>query len=86
MESVERIVPHFREEFEHLKARLLQMGGMAEEEVRLAVQGLVERNSDITPDGKRFLGLFSPGDDTMLGATASRQIQMVLNWTDELQK
>ena len=47
MESVERIVPHFREEFEQLKARLLEMGGMAEEEVRLAVKGLVERDNEI---------------------------------------
>lgn len=48
MESVERIVPHFREEFEQLKARLLEMGGMAEEEVRLAVKGLVERDNELT--------------------------------------
>jgi phosphate transport system protein len=47
MESVERIVPHFREEFEQLKARLLEMGGMAEEEVRLSVKSLVERDSDL---------------------------------------
>ena len=48
MESVQRIVPHFREEFEQLKARLLEMGGMAEEQVRLSIKGLVERDSVIT--------------------------------------
>jgi phosphate transport system protein len=45
MEPVERVVPHFREELEQLKARLLEMGGLAEEEVRLAVRGLVERDN-----------------------------------------
>jgi len=44
MESAQRVVPHFREELEQLKARLLEMGGLAEEEVRLAVKGLVERD------------------------------------------
>ena len=47
METAARIVPHFREEFEQLKARLLEMGGLAEEEVRLAVKGLVERDNDL---------------------------------------
>ena len=47
MESAARIVPHFREEFAQLKARLLEMGGLAEEEVRLAVKGLVERDNDL---------------------------------------
>lgn len=45
MESAEKVVPHFREELEQLKARLLEMGGMAEEQVHLAVQGLVGRDS-----------------------------------------
>ena len=40
MASTERI-RHFQEELERLKARLLEMGGLAEEQVRLAVQGLV---------------------------------------------
>jgi phosphate transport system protein len=40
MASTER-VRHFQEELEQLKARLLEMGGLAEEQVRLAVQGLV---------------------------------------------
>jgi phosphate transport system protein len=43
MEPVERVIPHFQEALEQLKSRLLEMGGLAEEEVRLAVKGLVER-------------------------------------------
>ncbi len=41
----ERIVPHFQEELEQLKTRLLEMGGLAEERVRTAVRALVERDS-----------------------------------------
>jgi len=41
--STER-VRHFQEELERLKARLLEMGGLAEEQVRLAVLGLVQRD------------------------------------------
>ena len=44
MPSSEQVVRHFQEELEHLKARLLEMGGLAEEQVRLAVKGLVERD------------------------------------------
>jgi phosphate transport system protein len=44
MEPVERVTRHFQEELEQLKTRLLEMGGLAEEHVRLAVQGLVERD------------------------------------------
>jgi phosphate transport system protein len=38
---------HFQEELELLKARLLQMGGLAEEQLRQAVQGLVRRDRDL---------------------------------------
>jgi len=41
---VERQVPHFHEELEALQGRLLEMGGLAEERVRAAVQGLVARD------------------------------------------
>ena len=41
----ERIVPHFQEELDELKTRLLEMGGLAEDRVRSAVQGLVERDT-----------------------------------------
>jgi len=44
---MERPVRHFQEELEQLKNRLLEMGGMAEEEVRLAVKGLVDRDQDL---------------------------------------
>ncbi|MCM3879628.1 MAG: phosphate signaling complex protein PhoU [Vicinamibacterales bacterium] len=42
---MERI--HFQQELETLKERLLAMGGLAEDRVRTAVQGLVERDSDL---------------------------------------
>jgi phosphate transport system protein len=47
MERVERVRRHFQEELEQLKTRLLEMGGLAEERVRLAVKGLVERDHDL---------------------------------------
>ena len=36
----------FQEEFDAFKARLLGMGGLAEEQVRVAVRALVEREPD----------------------------------------
>jgi phosphate transport system protein len=47
MPQSEQGVRHFQEELEQLKARLLEMGGLAEEQVRLAVKGLVERDRDL---------------------------------------
>jgi len=44
---VERQVPHFHEELEALQGRLLEMGGLAEERVRAAVQGLVVRDGTL---------------------------------------
>jgi phosphate transport system protein len=44
MASEQQRVRHFQSELEQLKARLLEMGGLAEEQVRLAVRGLVERD------------------------------------------
>ncbi len=41
----ERVVPHFQEELDRLKARLLEMGGLAEERVGTVVRGLVERDT-----------------------------------------
>ena len=41
---MERTVRHFQEELEGLQGRLLEMGGLAEERVRAAVQGLVNRD------------------------------------------
>jgi len=40
-------IPHFQEELEQLKARLLEMGGLAEDRVRSAIRALVERDSDL---------------------------------------
>lgn len=37
-------LPHFQEELEQLKRRLLEMGGLAEERVRAAIRALVERD------------------------------------------
>ena len=37
-------VPHFQEELDQLKARLLEMGGLAEDRVRSAVTALVSRD------------------------------------------
>jgi len=47
MEPVERVTRHFQDELEQLKARLLEMGGLAEEHVRMAVQGLVKRDRPV---------------------------------------
>ena len=41
---MDKRVRHFQEELEALQARLLEMGGLAEERVRTAVQGLVSRD------------------------------------------
>jgi phosphate transport system protein len=40
-------VPHFQEELQQLKTRLLEMGGLAEERVRSVVQALVDRNAPV---------------------------------------
>jgi phosphate transport system protein len=46
-ESGERVVPHFQEQLEMLKERLLVMGGLAEERVRAVVEALVDREVDV---------------------------------------
>jgi phosphate transport system protein len=46
MEAAEQRVRHFQEELEQLKTRLLEMGGLAEEQVRIAIKGLVDRDLD----------------------------------------
>ena len=43
----ERVVPHFQDELERLKTRLLEMGGLAEDRVRAAVDGLVSRDMTV---------------------------------------
>jgi len=46
-EPMERHGRHFQEELEHLKTRLLEMGGLAEEQVRLSIKALVDRDRDL---------------------------------------
>jgi phosphate transport system protein len=41
------MIPHFQEELDQLKARLLEMGGLAEDRVRSSVQALVERDAQL---------------------------------------
>jgi phosphate transport system protein len=45
--GADRVVRHFQEELDVLKRRLLEMGGLAEEEVRIAIKGLVERDQTL---------------------------------------
>jgi phosphate transport system protein len=47
MPNSEHIVPHFQEELEVLKERLLTMGGLAEERVRTVMTALVERDGKL---------------------------------------
>ena len=44
-----------------------------------------ERNHDITLDGK-FIGIVAAGRNTPSGALAAPQIQVVLNWSEELKQ
>ena len=46
----ERVVRHFQEELDHLKTRLLEMGGLAEDRVRAAVESLVTRDTDMVAE------------------------------------
>jgi phosphate transport system protein len=50
MEPAERISRHFQDDLQALKERLLTMGGLAEESVRMAVQSLVMRNPSLAED------------------------------------
>jgi phosphate transport system protein len=47
MEPFERHGRHFQEELEQLKTRLLEMGGLAEEQVRLSVKALMDRDREL---------------------------------------
>ena len=50
-EPAERHIRHFQEELDQLKRRLLEMGGLAEEQVRMAVKGLVDRDPALIERG-----------------------------------
>ena len=43
----DRLIPHFQDELQQLKTRLLEMGGLAEDRVRSIVEALVQRNPGI---------------------------------------
>ena len=43
-----------------------------------------ERNYDMTRDGKQFLGVVAAGSAAASSAAAAPQIQLVLNWFEEL--
>jgi hypothetical protein len=43
----------------------------------------MERNNDITRDGRKFLGVIAGGTAT---SGAAPLIQVVLNWTEELKQ
>ena len=43
-----------------------------------------ERNIDIMRDGKQFLGVVAAGQSAASGAAAAPQMQVVLNWFEEL--
>jgi phosphate transport system protein len=47
MPDTERVVPHFQEQLATLKERLLVMGGLAEERVRVIMEALVEREMSL---------------------------------------
>ena len=56
----------------HVKARFLENGP------------IFVRSFDILPDGKRFLGMVTPGQ-TQAGPLAA-PIQVVLNWFEEVKQ
>jgi phosphate transport system protein len=43
-------IPHFQEELAQLKARLLEMGGLAEDRVRSAIRALVDRDAALVDE------------------------------------
>ena len=51
--GVNQVPRHFTEELDALKGRLLVTGGLAEARLRLALQGLVDRNHDLLAPAER---------------------------------
>ena len=47
MEPTQRVTPHFQDELAQLKERLLVMAGEAEEQLRLSMQALTDRDHDL---------------------------------------
>ena len=58
---VEKHQRHFQDELELLKARLLEMGGLSEERVRLAMRALVERDIRLVDDAPLPTTPIAPG-------------------------
>jgi phosphate transport system protein len=66
---MERVVRHFQEELEALKERLLAMGGLAEERVRVSVRGVAERDVEAL---QAILTGDEPVNDLHIEAPSSR--------------
>jgi hypothetical protein len=47
-------------------------------------RGRVEREYDITPDGKRFIGISSSSASGAAATSIPNQINIVTNWFEEL--
>lgn len=47
-------------------------------------RGVFEREYDITPDGKRFIGVVVPAGQS--GSAGTPQINVVVNWFEELKR
>jgi phosphate transport system protein len=77
---VERQVPHFHEELEALKGRLLEMGGLAEERVRATVQALVARDGSMF----RLLALHQPMATDLRAIVAAVKINTDLERVGDL--
>jgi phosphate transport system protein len=63
-----RTVRHFQEELDRLQQRLLEMGGLVEERLRLAVDALIRRDADTIPgliDGDRAVNALHVEIDEM---------------------
>jgi phosphate transport system protein len=64
--SNERHIRHFQDELDQLKARLLEMGGLAEDRLRLAVRGLTGRDLAVV-------------DKVLAGDTAINQLHIEID-------
>jgi hypothetical protein len=63
----------------------LPVAGFPREGASIENSALTERSYDIMPDGKRFIGVVGIGPSGS-GASAAPQIQVVLNWMEELRQ
>jgi phosphate transport system protein len=63
---MERHVRHFQDELDELKGRLLEMGGLAEDRLRLSVRSLVERDAALV-------------DQVLVGDSAINQLHIEID-------